>query len=171
MCDCFIWALFLTKIVARFFMTIYQNGGNMSNSLYNYQMAIKYMYQMAVIYSQWIWTFLIPRPTKFTQIGTFGFQIPILSGKRVFNYSMNIDKHKFRRYFFPQKVIDYFFKTISFGSIFHKLIRSPWVELENESIRTAGLPDFARSKHTKTGKIIPNYPKQYQTAIQFTKWS
>jgi hypothetical protein len=33
-----------------------------------------------------------------------------------------------------------------------------------------GLPDFSRSKHTKTGRIYQNGCKLYQTALNHTKW-
>jgi hypothetical protein len=32
------------------------------------------------------------------------------------------------------------------------------------------VPDFSWSKHTKTGKNIPNDYKLYQTAINYTRW-
>jgi hypothetical protein len=32
------------------------------------------------------------------------------------------------------------------------------------------LPDFSWSKHTKTGKYVPNDHKLYQTAIKYAKW-
>jgi uncharacterized circularly permuted ATP-grasp superfamily protein len=61
----------------------YQNGEKLAKDHKIYQMAIKYVYQMVVKYSncpQKIPTFLFQGPPKFTQTRIFGYEMCIPTG-------------------------------------------------------------------------------------------